>query len=191
MHTLSLLDRAAKIATRAHQGQVRKDGSPYIYHPIAVSLILSQHQFDETIIAAALVHDVIEDTTITADELRTELGSAVTDIVLAVSESSDLSWVERKQQLFNKTKSGPVGARAVSIADKIHNLRDFLNDYQRIGSELWKRWPDRTPQQKLKQDQAFLSWIKQEWNHPVVQELEVLVNQEAELITKENSNQKE
>ncbi len=185
MHQLSLLDRAAKLATRAHQGQVRKDGAPYISHAIAVALILSRHQFDETVIAAGLVHDVIEDTSITADELRRELGSEVVDIVLAVSESPRLPWLEQKRQLLAKTQAGPSGAQAVATADKIHNLRDFLEDYQRLGSDLWKRWPDRTPEQKLERDRAFLAWIQQHWNHPLVKELEGLIDQEADIIDKE------
>ena len=84
---MELVDKARAIAEEAHQNQVRKtDGTPYIHHPLAVAEILKENNFPEEVVAAGLVHDVLEDTDISESKLREELGDEVVDIVLSVSE---------------------------------------------------------------------------------------------------------
>ena len=78
----NLIERAVALAVRAHEGKMRKGTlMPYIVHPVAVAFILARHGFSDTVIAAALVHDTVEDTSVTDAELRHELGDEVADLV--------------------------------------------------------------------------------------------------------------
>ena len=92
-----MIDKAAKFAERAHQGAHRKGTSiPYIVHPLETALIASMLTDDEEILAAALLHDTIEDTDVTYEELKREFGTRVADLVAAESEDKSKTWMERK-----------------------------------------------------------------------------------------------
>ena len=94
---MELYEQALKVAVAAHAGQVRKhDDTPYVTHPIMVARMLEYAGFSESIVAAALAHDVLEDTEVAEAQLRTQLGDEVVDIVVAVSEDKVLPWEERK-----------------------------------------------------------------------------------------------
>ena len=170
----ALIDKACAIATAAHEGQRRKDGPPYIVHPEAVAGILAGRAFSDTVVAAAWVHDVLEDTKYPAHKLREELGSEVMAIVEAVSEDKSLPWEERKQAYIEKVRQGPEGAKAVSAADKIHNLSNMLDIYVARGAETWALF-NRGKEQKVWFEEAMLSMLKETWDHPLVGEYEKLV----------------
>jgi (p)ppGpp synthase/HD superfamily hydrolase len=170
----ALVDKARAIATGAHEGQRRKDGPPYIIHPEAVAEILAGRAFPDTVVAAAWVHDVLEDTPYPANKLREELGQEVLDIVEAVSEDKSLPWEERKQGYIEKVRQGPEGAKAVATADKIHNLTSVLAVYAERGKETWKFF-NRSREQKVWFEEAMLAMLKEAWRHPLVGEYEQLV----------------
>jgi (p)ppGpp synthase/HD superfamily hydrolase len=141
MMEIPLIERAARLAVLAHDGQVRKsDGSPYIVHPFMVARILTAHGFDETVIAAGLTHDVLEDTHITADMLRAELGDVVLTIVQGVTEDKSLVWEERKEAYAQTIAEGPETVKAVSIADKIHNMESMIAGLRHNGPEFWEKF---------------------------------------------------
>ena len=85
----SLIESAGLLAIRAHQGQLRRSGEPYVTHPIAVAAIVAELGMDSPTIAAALLHDAVEDTTVSLDDLRDQFGDAVADIVDGVTNSID------------------------------------------------------------------------------------------------------
>ena len=96
---MELYEKAVRIAVKAHKEQVRKtDGSPYVVHPLAVARILDRAGFAEEVVAAGVVHDVLEDSDMIEAELRHELGDEVVDMVTAVSEDMELEWEVRKKQ---------------------------------------------------------------------------------------------
>ena len=120
---MDIVEKALRIMLLAHGQQVRKtDGSPYIIHPMMVAKKLARLGFSDETIAAALVHDVLEDTDVTEQQLRQELGDKVVDIILPLSEDKKLEWETRKKKYINDVKNASVETKAVSIADKIHNL---------------------------------------------------------------------
>src|SRR2546430_10629182 len=80
-----LLTRAFQYAARAHEGQVRRSGQEFIYHPWGAAKILAGLQMDETPIAAALLHDVVEDTGVEPDDIRTEFGDEIAKLVEGVT----------------------------------------------------------------------------------------------------------
>ncbi len=127
---LQLVLRAAAFAARKHSEQRRKDASasPYINHPIALAKILAEEGgvTDPRVIAAALLHDTIEDTETTLRELRGEFGDVIAGIVAEVSDTKWLGSTTRKKLQITKAPRASKGAKLVKLADKIANVRDML-----------------------------------------------------------------
>lgn len=122
--------KAALFAAEKHKNQRRKDAeaSPYINHPISLANVLATEGSvtDTDVLCAALLHDTIEDTETTADELRENFGDAVTDIVLEVTDDKSLPKAERKRLQIEHAAHASPQAKLVKLADKICNLRDIL-----------------------------------------------------------------
>jgi len=128
---LALLFRALAFAAHKHRDQRRKDAeaSPYINHPIALAEVLAGEGgvADVEVLAAALLHDTIEDTATTAAELRAEFGERIAAMVEEVTDDQNLPKAERKRlQIVHAAGLSP-GARLVKLADKICNLRDVAD----------------------------------------------------------------
>jgi GTP diphosphokinase / guanosine-3',5'-bis(diphosphate) 3'-diphosphatase len=127
---LQLVLRAAAFAARKHSEQRRKDASasPYINHPIVLAKILAEEGgvTDPRVIAAALLHDTIEDTETTLRELRGEFGEAIAGIVAEVSDTKWLGSRTRKKLQVSKAPRASKSAKLVKLADKIANVRDIL-----------------------------------------------------------------
>ena len=130
-HSLGALARAAAFAAERHQGQRRKDaaGSPYISHPLAVVdvLVVEAGVTDIRVLCAALLHDVIEDTPTSLDELEAHFGAEIALVVMEVSDDKNLSTARRKQLQIEYAPRLSTPARLVKLADKICNLRDILH----------------------------------------------------------------
>lgn len=180
---MNIVEAARKLAQNAHEGQKRKDGAPYITHPERVAKSLTDAGFDDVTIAAAWLHDVLEDTEVTEQEIN-DLSPELLKIVKAETEDSTLPWTERKKSRTEGLRAASERAKAVACADRIDNLTDFLADYKTIGPKLWDRWPERTPQEKLESDQYFLEMLKTTWQNKLVEKLEKLINEEAEVVNK-------
>jgi len=127
---LGLVIGAAHFAAHKHKDQRRKDAkaSPYINHPIALAEVLHTDGGvkDPVVIAAALLHDTIEDTETTYDELRGAFGVEVADVVVEVTDVKFLAKESRKRLQVAKAGRASDRARLVKLADKICNLRDIL-----------------------------------------------------------------
>lgn len=126
-----VLLNAALFAAEKHRHQRRKDAaaSPYINHPLAVAHILANEGGieDPVVLIAALLHDTIEDTATTAEELEAEFGPEVAGIVREVSDDTTLPSKERKRLQVEHAPSASPGAKLVKLADKIANLRDLVH----------------------------------------------------------------
>lgn len=149
-HELKLLLKALSFAARKHKDQRRKDidASPYINHPISLATILCNegHVTDVEVIAAALLHDTVEDTDTTPQELEQEFGAAVRDIVMAVTDDKTLAPPLRKQLQISHARHASLQARLVKLADKISNVRDMV-DAPPVSWSLARR-------------QAYFDWAK-------------------------------
>jgi guanosine-3',5'-bis(diphosphate) 3'-pyrophosphohydrolase len=125
---MSLILKALEFAAQKHRDQRRKDkeASPYINHPIQLANVLwhEGRVADPVVIAAALLHDTIEDTETSWQELRGEFGDEIADIVLEVTDVHWLKKIVRKRLQVAKARHASKGARLVKLADKICNLRD-------------------------------------------------------------------
>jgi GTP diphosphokinase / guanosine-3',5'-bis(diphosphate) 3'-diphosphatase len=120
---------ASAFAAHKHRNQRRKgaDASPYINHPIAVANVLANEAgiTDANILAAALLHDTIEDTDTTAQELEAEFGRGIAAIVAEVTDDKSLSKLERKRLQIEHAATISKPAKLVKLADKICNVRDM------------------------------------------------------------------
>ncbi|MDR2033810.1 MAG: HD domain-containing protein [Helicobacteraceae bacterium] len=126
----ALVFKALAFAAQKHRNQRRKGGDqePYINHPIALANCLTSEGAidDADILCAAILHDTIEDTDTTAEELREIFGDAVTDLVLEVSDDKALEYSERKRLQIEHTPQSSHKAKQIKLADKICNLRDIV-----------------------------------------------------------------
>lgn len=127
---LILILNAASFAADKHRGQRRKDAeaSPYINHPLALADILAREGGveDATVIAAALLHDTVEDTETSIEEIEARFGKRVASMVAEVTDDKSLPKEERKRLQVVKSASKSPGAKLVKLADKTANLRDLL-----------------------------------------------------------------
>ena len=141
----NLLDRAIIFAVKAHHNTERRGkGFPYIVHPMEAVEIVATITSDQELLAAAVLHDVIEDTDVTVEELRAEFGNRIAELVHAESDqfiegiSETDSWHDRKQAAINRLAAASYDAKIVAMGDKLSNMRAIARDYAIKGDELWK-----------------------------------------------------
>ena len=140
-----LLDRAIVFAVKAHHNTERRGkGFPYIVHPLESVEIVATITPDQELLAAAALHDTIEDTDVTVEDIRKEFGDRIANIVHAESDqetegvSEEDSWHARKQAAIARLAAAPYEAKIVAMGDKLSNMRAIWRDYQQKGDELWK-----------------------------------------------------
>ena len=129
------LDLALRRAAYWHRAQTRKaTGIPYIQHPVAVAMIVDRLGFDEDVVIAALLHDVVEDTEATFEDVASEFGGSVAALVRDLSEEKTDAqgrkrpWADRKRDHLESLCRASVPARAVALADRLHNLTSMQVD---------------------------------------------------------------
>ena len=139
-----MIQKAAVFAAKAHEGMMRKGSRiPYIYHPMEVALIVAQMTDDPEVIAAAYLHDVLEDTSVTPEEIQGEFGARVLSLVQAESEDKSLTWKERKANTVAHLKRAPREVKLLTLGDKLSNMRSTARDYMVIGDEIWQRFNEK------------------------------------------------
>jgi (p)ppGpp synthase/HD superfamily hydrolase len=147
---MDIVEKALQFASKAHKDQYRKNTDiPYISHPVAVAMILMKVGYNDELIAAGLLHDTVEDTEITLDDIQREFGAIVAEIVAGCSEpDKSLSWKERKEHTIEFLKTASEDIRAVACADKLHNIQSIIRDFEELGDEVWNRFNAGKEQQK-------------------------------------------
>jgi len=130
---------AIEFATERHRGQYRKTAPvPYILHPLEVARRLIEHGFDGTIVVSAVLHDTVEDTPTTIDEIAEHFGREVADLVSVVTEPDpSSSWEVRKRATLERLHGAPFGAVALACADKCENLHSIEAECLRFGNRVW------------------------------------------------------
>jgi (p)ppGpp synthase/HD superfamily hydrolase len=130
------IEQALRAATILHKDQVRKGAVaiPYVSHLFAVAMIAGDYTQDEDVIIATLLHDTLEDTDYTAEELREDFGGEVCELVVALTEPQTtefkkMSWKEQKIHYAKSLRNAPEKALIVAAADKIHNMRAIVEEY--------------------------------------------------------------
>lgn len=170
-----LLDKAIGFATRAHAGQVRKGTStPYILHPLEAAAICATVTDDPEVLAAAVLHDVVEDTDATIDKIETWFGTRVATLVANESENKRESmpasetWRIRKEEAIEHIKSvDDPAARLVCLGDKLSNMRAIHRDYDELGNELWGRFNQKDPTQHAWYYRSLAQVLEQDFGETV------------------------
>ena len=139
-----LLDRALIFAVRAHAGTERRGkGFPYIVHPMEAVEIVATMTADQELLAAAALHDTVEDTDVTIEQIRAEFGDRVASLVAAESDEphqkrdSIENWRARKQAAMDRLAHGSRETKMVALGDKLSNMRAIARDYAVQGDALW------------------------------------------------------
>ena len=145
---MELVSEAIAFAVKAHDGMRRKKGqSPYILHPMEAAVIVGTMTDDQNLIAAAALHDVVEDTAVTIEEIEERFGARVKELVAAETEDKrdhlppEDTWRIRKEESLDElSKTEDIGVLMVWIGDKLANMRAIYRDFKVEGSTMWQRF---------------------------------------------------
>lgn len=172
-HYPAIVIRAMEAATAWHEGQWRKDPAkkiPYISHPVGVGYLLMLAGFGEEVVAAGVLHDVIEDCGVTERELAHEFNPRIAKMVSEVSESKKYSWDKRKKMYRERLKTASRGALAIACADHIHNLRSLVKSLK-VDKNIWRMF-HATREEKIHNEREVLKIIAKRLRSPLVAEYE-------------------
>lgn len=162
---MDIKEKAKLFAINAHKGQIRKSDKekPMIIHPINVANILSEYGYDDNVVAAAYLHDVIEDTKYTKEDLLKEFNDDIVSLVLgATEEDKSLSWEERKTIIIDKVKDLDLRHKVVVCADKISNLEDMRIIFEVNGKKDFSAFKRGFDKQKWYYTEVYNSLIYNE-----------------------------
>ncbi|MBO4919531.1 MAG: bifunctional (p)ppGpp synthetase/guanosine-3',5'-bis(diphosphate) 3'-pyrophosphohydrolase [Erysipelotrichaceae bacterium] len=148
-----MIDQAIRFAALAHKGTVRKgNNQPYIFHPLEVLNLVSLMTLDDDVLCAAVLHDTVEDTDVTIEDIRREFGEHVAALVAYESEdkrgqkNKEATWMNRKQETIRTIRSiDDIGAKMVCLADKVSNLRSFHLGLLDQGDAFWNNFNQKDP----------------------------------------------
>lgn len=139
----SLFDKAVMFATEAHRGTERRGkGYPYIIHPMEAAAIVATMTNDQEMLAAAVLHDTVEDTDVTLEQIRELFGDRVAELVQHETAPLDdsLTWREKKTAQLKQLAEAPRDSKIVALGDKFSNMSGIALDYRQMGDEVWKRF---------------------------------------------------
>jgi (p)ppGpp synthase/HD superfamily hydrolase len=141
-NALDIWSKAVEVATVAHDLQKRKgNGMPYITHPFTVAMLLLETGCSQDVVIAGLLHDTIEDTSLSYENLRKEFGEFVAKLVKECSEHDKTkTWEERKQYTIHKLQRISAEGCMITCADKLHNIRSTVKEFQVCGDAVWNRF---------------------------------------------------
>ena len=178
-----LLDRAIIFAVKAHTGTERRGkGFPYIIHPMEAMEIVATMTTDQEVLAAAALHDTVEDTDVTIEDLRLEFGDRIASLVAQESEeraegmSDEESWHDRKRAAIDRLAKAPYDVKIVALGDKLSNIRAIARDYGEIGDALWKRFHAQDPKDHEWHYRGIADSLRELQDTTAFQEFESLIN---------------
>lgn len=164
------IEDAIACALNAHSGQTRKgEETPYIVHPVVVALILAKHGFSDDVIIGGILHDVIEDTAVSKDDIVRMFGEEVAELVTSVTHNGAHSWKEKKEKYIASVRTASHSAKAIATADKIANAQSLLNAHATHGPAVWSRF-NASREDKLWFEHSMLSMLEDSWEHPLIGE---------------------
>lgn len=162
---MNVVDKAREFAVKAHNGQVRKTekDKPMIVHLFDVASILKLYEFDENVIAAGFLHDTLEDTKVTKEDILNNFNEDILSLILGdTEEDKTLSWKERKSITIDEAKNLDIRHKAIIIADKISNLEDMLIYFNKLGNKDFSAFNQGFEEQKWYFEKLYQSLILNE-----------------------------
>ena len=153
---MELVSEAIVFAAKAHDGMRRKKSeAPYILHPMEAAVIVGTMTDDQHLIAAAALHDVVEDTGVTIEEIEEKFGKRVRELVQAETEDKreelppSATWRIRKEESLEELKNAEdIAVLMVWLGDKLANMRAIYRDFKVEGNAMWQRFNQKDPAQQ-------------------------------------------
>ena len=179
-----LLDRAIVFAVKAHAGTERRGkGYPYIVHPLEAVEIVATMTADQELLAAAALHDTVEDTDVTVEDIRAAFGDRIASLVADESDempegvSEEDSWHSRKQAAISRLSRASHDAKMVALGDKLSNMRAIARDYAVKGDALWNIFHAKDPKDHEWHYRGLADALRELDGTFAFQEFEKLINQ--------------
>ena len=164
---------AIEFALQAHQGQIRKDGRPYIIHPLSVGMILQGAGYSEDVVIAGILHDIIEDTEFTKADIEQKFGASVANMVASVTEDFSIEdWNTRMDTYIETIKNSSDEVKAISLADRLDNRRHLLLGIEQ-DPDFWNKFKPK-PEQIIEKTEKILE-ITSNINNEIIEELKEIV----------------
>lgn len=190
---MSIKEKSKYFAINAHLGQIRKNepDKPMVMHPLSVGMLLESYGYDDYVVAAGYLHDVVEDTNYTIEDIEENFGSRVASLVKGASEpDKSLSWEERKKHTIEETKTLPLENKLVICADKINNLEDLMIKFQKNGKRDFSAFKRGEDKQKWYYTNVYNSLIyNEDENLPIFKRLknvlDIVFNNKEDLYLKD------
>ncbi|MCQ2422789.1 MAG: HD domain-containing protein [Lachnospiraceae bacterium] len=176
---MSNFNHAIEFAVEAHSGYTRKgSGTPYIVHPMEVAAIVGSMTNEDDILAAAVLHDVVEDTNVVIEDIYKFFGPRVASLVASESEnkhpelSREESWCVRKAETIEHLKSTDDKAvKMITLADKLSNMRATYQNYLLVGDAVWQRFNMKDKEKHHWYYKEVLKALEEYSGYPAWQEL--------------------
>ena len=172
-----LCERAIQFAADAHKGDFRKGNHlPYIIHPMEVMMLAAQMTSDADVIAAGALHDVVEDTPYTVEDIRHRFGERIASLVDMESEDKrpdrpkSETWRIRKEESLLHDKDAPIEAKYIMLADKLSNMRATLRDFEKDGHNIWQKFNMKDEAQQEWYYRTVAEVLKELENEPLYRE---------------------
>lgn len=176
----NVFENAVHFALKAHEGQLRKDGGIYILHPLEDAAIVGTMTNDLEILAAAVLHDTVEDTPVTEQDILDNFGERVAELVAHETENkrpemkaSD-SWKIRKEESLAILKDSGIETKMLWLGDKLSNMRSLSRYYDRVGVSVFENFNEKDPKQQRWYHKTVLEYIKELSDYPAYKEYEKL-----------------
>ena len=179
-----LLDRAIIFAVKAHAGTERRGkGYPYIVHPLEAVEIVATMTADQELLAAAALHDTVEDTDVTVEQIRAEFGERIASLVADESDempaglTEEESWHARKRAAIDRLSKASHDGKIVALGDKLSNMRAIARDYAVKGDALWSIFHAKDPKDHEWHYRGLADALRELDGTFAFKEFETLINQ--------------
>ena len=180
---MELISEDVSFAAKAHDGMRRKQSNtPYIIHPLEAAVIVSTMTDDQHIISAAALHDVVEDTMVTLDEIEEKFGKRIAELVASETEDkrADLppeeTWHIRKEESLKVLQNtADIAVLMVWLGDKLANMRSIYREWKQLGDDVWQKFNQKDPEQHRWYYITIADLTKKLKDYPVWQEYKTLI----------------
>ena len=178
----NIFDKAVAFALDAHEGQMRKDGGVYILHPLEDAAIVGTMTNDLEVLAAAVLHDTVEDTAVTAQDIFDNFGERVANLVAHETENKrhgqkpSETWKIRKQESLAVLKDSEIETKMLWLGDKLSNVRSLARGFDRNGVSVFNKFNETDPKEQYWYHSTILEYIRELSSEPAYKEYEKLVH---------------
>lgn len=178
----NVFEKAVVFAMKAHEGQVRKDGGVYILHPLEDAAIVGTMTSDLEVLAAAVLHDTVEDTKITFEDIIENFGERVGALVTHETENkrpemkASESWKIRKEESLAVLKDSSIETKMLWLGDKLSNMRSLARGYDKLGDLVFERFNEKNPKEQRWYHETILEYIKDLSEYSAYKEYKELFN---------------